>query len=195
MNPLFLLLPVGLVVYFLSSKDRQGPPDKKAPENVFVPKTEDYSDKNNVVWELSNPSPGLWKAKVKNDPKGYPGYERAWDEAYASTWQPQADNRANLVNKIDFWLTTEAGDVLEKGAKSGEEAGTADANDSIQAYKDSVTGLYVHPKYGRWDNSKNQAWKDAYNRAFDMQLTRKAYYVVSEGPCCDKWYIKFGVKK
>lgn len=204
MNPLVLLLPAGLVLWFLSNDKKKsgvpgtdsvtGPsgvaPDAKESNAAFVARSEEYADRNNVVWILSNPFPSVWQGKLRDDPKGFPGYERAWDEKVADLWQPKGSSRADVVNKIDGLLALGTKLDIQPDIDAGTKAGLDDANASIQAYKDSWTGYHVKPVYARWEESKNKAWKDAYNREFKRQLCRfnwdvKDGYVVKghEGPC------------
>jgi hypothetical protein len=195
MNPLALLLPAGLIVWYLtkgSDKPKAAASSPGAPltgpsgiganatekaTESFVARSEDYTDRNGVVWILSNPFPTVWQGRVKNDPKGYPGYERAWDETLAALWQPKGSSRAEVVNMIDGLLALGTKADIQPDIDAGTKAGLDDANASIQAYKDSWTGYQVKPVYVRWDASKNKAWQDAYNKEFERQLCRFNYDV------------------
>lgn len=211
MNPLVLLLPFGLVAWYLSKGD-SGKPTVGTPslpkgstasgsassdksDEPFVSRSEDYTDRNGVVWVLTNPFPSVWQGKVKNDPKGYPGYEKAWDESQAAMWQPKGSSRAEVVNLIDGLLALGTKLDIQPDIDAGKQAGLDDANTSIQAYKDSFTGYHVRALYPRWDSKKSKAWQDAYVKEFDRQLYRFNYKIESEGPCCDKWYIVKAVGK
>lgn len=179
MNPILLLLPIAAYFYFSQQKnEKKKAPKKPEPEGDSGPDEPElaafstYTDTSGITWNVTQRSATLWRGTPARLSEGT-GLEPI-----------EAPTRRDLLRAIEK-ATRDVRPEIVESRKAGREAGRADAEDSIKAYKDAIVKYHVEVVSKRYKDDESNPWKNGYREAFDRatdgyNLTEDGYIVAKD---------------